>query len=245
MEKVEREFPLLCEPELHISKSEGKERSFAPMRGTKALARATRIPMRVTRARARATRTPMAEIRTPPRTEVITPIPQDEEVNEGSRLSPLAEVLNPFSGEPVPRPVYKLQLTRVTPVLEEGPKITFMDDRPELSPLILKLISLDEKNDDSDCGKLPTEFVLGPLPGPPAPKKRKLLVGTSRKRACGNPSPHPIHPQMGRVAPVKWAPPLRFPSTSTSPIRKISTEWDDDDDDEHESPPVEEITPPA
>lgn len=85
------------------------------------------------------------------------------------------------------------------------------------------------KNKDPEHGKMPTEFVIGPMPGPPTPKKRKLLVGTSGKRVCGIRNRSSIHPQ---IAPVKWAPPLRFPSTSSLPIWTRPTEWDDDDDDD-------------
>lgn len=213
---VERAFPHhLWEPELRISKSAGKERTFAPMR-----------------ARARAIRAPMTEIRTPPRTNVNNPIHQHGEVNEGSPLNLLADgARTPISDTPIPWPGCNLQSNRVTPVVEEGPKVIFMNGQLVRSPLMMKRMRIDEENDDPGYGKLPTEFEPGPLPEPPAPKKRKLLAGTSGKRAC-------------RIPPVKWAPPSHFPSTSTSPIRTISTEWDYDDDDKHESPPIEEITPP-
>lgn len=182
----------------------------------------------------------MTEIKISPRTEIATPISQSKGVNEGSRLTSLAEE----SPAPVPWPEYKLQPNHVTPVVEEGSSVIFMDAQPGLSPLILKRMRIDNKNDDPDYGKLPMEFVLGSLPA--VPKKRKFLVGMSSKRACGtpNPNPNPIHRRRSRVAPVKWAPPLRFPSTSTSPIRTFSTEWDDDDDDRLETPPIKEITLP-
>lgn len=177
MAMVERAFPHPWLPDdHHTSKSDFKERNFAPMR--------------VTRARARAMRTPMTEIKIAPRTVITTPISQSRGVNEGSRLTSLAEE--------APAPVPSNQ---VTPVVEEGTSVIFMDAQPGLYPLILMRMRIDNKNDDPDYGKLPMEFVLGPLPGPPAPK---FLVNTSSKRAYGtpnpNPNPNPILPG-GAVSP--------------------------------------------
>lgn len=131
----------------------------------------------------------MMEIKISPRTVITTPISQSRGVNEGSRLTSLAEE--------APAPVPSNQ---VTPVVEEGSSVIFMDAQPGLYPLILKRMRIDNKNDDPDYGKLPMEFVLGPLPGPPAPKKRNFLVSTSSKRAYGTPNPNPIHPE-GAMSP--------------------------------------------
>lgn len=202
--------------------------------------------MREIRTPIRAARTPMRAVRTPPKKEVHTQRSRSKEVKEGSRLNS-EDSPAPVSGPKVLWPGYMPRSNRVTPVVEVESSLAFLYDHSGTSPLFLKRMRIDLENDDPDFGKVPTEFILGPLPGPPAPKKRKLLVDTPRKWVCRNPNP----PQTGRadqwvgIAPMKWALPLHLPSTSTSPIRKRSTEWDDDDNDDHKSPPIEELTLPA
>lgn len=186
--------------------------------------------MRVASARSRAFRTPVMAIRTPSKKKAPNPILTPNKANNASGLTSLAEEAPaPFTCTTVPWPKYMLTSNRVTPIVDEAATMLFSEGQPGRSPLYLKQMCIGRQIGDPKYEEIPTEFVIGPMPGPPMPKERKLLVGTSGKRACGICSRNSIHPQ---IAPRKWAPPLRFPSTSSLPIWKRPTEWDDDDDDD-------------
>lgn len=188
--------------------------------------------MRVTRARARAFRTPVMAIKTPSKRKAPNPKPQSNEANHASRVASLAEEAPiSFTCTTVPWPENMLPSNRITPTVDEATTVLFSDGQPGLSPLYLKRMWIGRKIDDPEYGKIPTEFVLGPMPGPPTPKKRKLLIGTSGKRGCRICNRNFIHSQ---IAPRKWGPPLRFPSTSSLPIWTRPTEWDDNDDNDDE-----------
>lgn len=209
-------LPHLWELDLHISKSDGKKRGLGPMR--------------VTRARARAFRTPVMANKTPSKKKAPNPIRQSNEANDGSRLTSLAEEAPaPFTCTAVPWSKDLLHSNSVTPIVDEATTVLFSNGQPGLSPLYLKRMRIGCSIEGPQFEKVPTEFVLGPMPGPPTPKERKLLVGTSGKMACGIRNRNSVH---SRIAPVKWAPPLRFPSTSSLPIWTRPTEWDDDEDDD-------------
>lgn len=207
-------LPHLTELDLRISKSDGSKRGLGPMR--------------VTSARSKAFRTPVMAVRTPIKKKAPNPITKPNKANDASRLT--EEAPAPFTCTTVPWPKYILPSNCITPIVDEATTMVFSEGRPGLSPLYLKRVCIGRTIGNPEYEELPTEFVIGPMPGPPTPKKSKLLVGTSGKRACGICSRNYIRPQ---IAPRKWAPPLlRFPSTSSLPIWIRPTEWDDDSDDD-------------
>lgn len=208
-------LPHLWELDLHISKSAGQKRGPGPMR--------------VTTARARAFRTPVMAAKTPSKKKAPNPRSRSHEANDRSRLTSLANSLAEETPTPFTWPEYMIQSNRVTPMVDEASTELFSEGQLDPSPLYLKRMWIGRTTGDPEYVKIPTEFVIGPIPDPPTPKKRKLLVGTSGKRACGNCDRNSIHP---KIAPKKWGPPLRFPSTCSLPIWTRPTEWDDDDDDD-------------
>lgn len=187
-----------------------------------------KAPNSITSAQSRAFRTPVRAPRTPPKKTAPNSITKPYRASETSRLAPLAKTLAPSTYPAVPSR-YVPTPYRVTPIVDEDPNMLFSEGESDRSPLLRKRERDGFKVGEPGHEELRTEFVIGPLPGPPPPKRPKLMVGTSGEGARGICSRNSTHP---KIAPRKWRPPfVLFPSTCSLPIWTRPTEWDNDDED--------------